>query len=52
MGFLALLIETPHVIEQLEGELVSHVFDRCRRLEALEQSIGVRCVQFLGHSAW
>ena len=45
-------IETPHVIEQLEGELVAHVLDRGRRLEALEQPIGVRCVEFLGNSAW
>lgn len=45
-----LLIEAAHVIDELEGELVAHVLDRGRRLEALEQPIGVRCVEFLGNS--
>ena len=44
-----LLVEACHVIDELEGELVSHVLDGGGRLEGSEEPIGVRNVEFLGN---
>ena len=44
--------EAGHIIDELEGELVSHVLDGCGRLEGSEEAIGVRNVEFLGNSSW
>jgi hypothetical protein len=44
--FLDLLVETSHVIDGLESQLVAHVLDRRGRLEGFEQPLGVRNVEF------
>jgi hypothetical protein len=40
-----------HVGEELDGQVVARRFDRCRRVDALEELDGVRSVEFLGDSA-
>ena len=45
-------VESPHVVNELAGELVSHVLDRGQRLVTLEELISVGCLEFLGNSAW
>jgi hypothetical protein len=52
MGVLELFVEALHVAEQLGGEVMAGLFDRSGWLDTLEESDGVRGVEFLGDSAW
>jgi hypothetical protein len=40
---------SPNVVDQLDGELETHVLDRSSRLETLEEPVGIRNVEFLGN---
>src|ERR1700676_1052013 len=52
VGLLQLHVESPHVVKQLQGQVVAGLFHRGHRIEGTEQPHRVRSVEFLGDSAW
>ena len=52
VGVLELGIEAAEIPEQLDDELQACPLHRCRRMEAPEERLDVRSVEFLGDSAW
>jgi hypothetical protein len=52
MGVLELFVEALHISEQLGGQAMAGSFDWRGWSDTLEESDGVRSVEFLGDSAW